>query len=117
LNNTTFFWGWIDLKFLAERIKFKICFNNSIKKGKSEPYNPLSEKNLSPYQRSYLQEQLEMYEFKENLFKEVPVLVLCVEQFGTLEIVEEYLLNKMAAKQDGNHNGFFQNIFKSWLIA
>ena len=58
-------------------------------------------------------EQQEMMEYKESIFRELPILILSVEQFGTLEVVEDYLLNKMAGKQDTSNQGIFQNIFKS----
>ena len=44
--------------------------------------------------------QMELFMFKEQLFKELPLLVLSVEQFGTLEVIEDYLLNKLNSKED-----------------
>lgn len=43
-----------------------------------------------------------MYETKERIFKEVPYLMLAVELFGTFEVIEDYLLNRLAGKEDLN---------------
>ena len=43
---------------------------------------------------------MELYSHKEDMLKYIPSLVLSVEQFGTLEVIEDYLLNKLSSKED-----------------
>lgn len=57
-------------------------------------------------------EEKEMLEAKERIYKEVPFLMLAVELFGTFEVIEDYLLNKLSGKEDLNprphhRHGFF----------
>ena len=43
-----------------------------------------------------------MYESKERIYKEIPFLMLAVELFGTFEVIEDYLLNRLTCKEDLN---------------
>ena len=43
-----------------------------------------------------------MYESKEKIYKEIPFLMLAVELFGTFEVIEDYLLNRLTCKEDPN---------------
>ncbi len=45
---------------------------------------------------------MEIYELKETLLKEQPTQILTVEHFATLDLVENYLLNKMAGRESLN---------------
>lgn len=63
-------------------------------------------------------EDLEKLESKKKVFKEVPVLMLSVEQFGTFEVIEDYLLNKFNGKEDINpftQKKFYPPSFESKL--
>ena len=51
-------------------------------------------------QSDYLRRQQELYEYKAKFFTEIPVFIMSLEQFGTLESIEEYLLNKLEGKTD-----------------
>ena len=55
------------------------------------------EKKIFP---TSLETQTELYYHKDSIFKDVPMLSLSVEQFGTLEVIEDYLLNKLNSKED-----------------
>jgi len=97
-----------DLRFLAQRIKFKAQYCPESKsdrkkaftlpglqKGKSVQAD--EDKKMFP---TSLETQNELYSYKDTVFKEVPLLALSVEQFGTLEVIEDYLLNKLNSKED-----------------
>ena len=43
---------------------------------------------------------MELYHYKEDILEEIPMLSLSLEIFGTLEAVEDYLLNKLNSKDD-----------------
>lgn len=64
-------------------------------------------------------EQRELFENKERVFKEIPSLMLAVELFGTFEVIEDYLLNKLTGKEDLNlrpshrHNYFNYESFRN----
>lgn len=108
------------MKFLSQRIRFKVRFNQntdfipSLTKSKSahvkektSPFDGFSKKIVN-------KESLDILEFKESLLKEIPLLVLSIEQFGTLEIIEDFLLNKVTEKNDAQYGGIFNTIFNSF---
>jgi len=119
-----------DLRFLAQRIRFKAQYCSETKvaekrksglvlpnlsKGKS--LKPEEDKKMFP---SSLETQNELFTYKDSVFKEVPLLALSVEQFGTLEVIEDYLLNKLNSKEDlagglfgRNFNEFVQEKYES----
>ena len=43
---------------------------------------------------------MELYTYKEEILGEIPSLALSIEMFGTLELVEDYLLNKLNSFDD-----------------
>lgn len=102
------------MKFLSQRVKFKAQYSPpqepkekklslgalGLHKQKSVQ---IEEETKSP---STLETQAELYQYKDSIFKEVPALTLSVEQFGTLEVIEDYLLNKLHSKED-LHAGLF----------
>jgi len=65
------------------------------------------------FQKNYSKESKDILDFKECLLKEIPLLVLSIEQFGTLEIIEDFLLNKITGKNDFQYGGIFKTIFNS----
>lgn len=104
------------MRFLSQRVKFKaqyIAINDAkYERKKSLPTPNLhkqkslrieDEKKIFP---STLETQSELYHYKDSIFKDVPLLALSVEQFGTLEVIEDYLLNKLNSKDD-LHGGLF----------
>lgn len=108
----------IDLKFLSQRVRFKVRFNENpefpgLTKSKSahakDKYSPFGGFGYKPYSK----ESKDILEFKESLLKEIPLLVLSIEQFGTLEIIEDFLLNKITGKNDLQYGGIFNTIFNS----
>lgn len=117
--------SFLDLKFLSQRVRFKVRFNenpeytlnltksksaNNKEKQANFPHcDPFSKKNVN-------KESLDILEFKESLLKEIPLLVLSIEQFGTLEIIEDFLLNKITGKNDAQYGGIFNTIFSSNFI-
>lgn len=106
------------MKFLSQRIRFKVRFNENFEslflsksksahvKEKAGCSSIFESKNLS-------KESKDILEFKESLLKEIPLLVLSIEQFGTLEIIEDFLLNKITGKNDVQYGGIFNTIFNS----
>lgn len=126
LKNILFFVNFfLDLKFLSQRVRFKVRFNenpeytlnltksksanNKEKQANFPHFDPFSKKSVN-------KESLDILEFKESLLKEIPLLVLSIEQFGTLEIIEDFLLNKITGKNDAQYGGIFNTIFSSNLI-
>ena len=110
----------IDMRFLAQRVKFRAQYNpgadseSERKKNAGMPHilkqksmKPEEEKKILP---SSLDNQEEMFSYKDAIFKEVPVLALSVEQFGTLEVIEDYLLNKLNSKDDLNGSLFGRSV-------
>jgi len=108
-----------DLRFLAQRVKFKAQYSSESKserkkslgtpellKNKSTKID--EEKKIFP---TSLETQTELYYYKDSIFKEVPLLALSVEQFGTLEVIEDYLLNKLNSKEDLNGGLFGRSNF------
>ena len=101
-----------DLRLLAQRVKFKAQFlpqvNEFSSPEKLKKIELSKSKSLKVEEDkffSYSQDTLrDIYHYKESIFKEIPLLVLSVEQFGTLEVIEDYLLNKLASKEDANGN-------------
>jgi len=107
--------NYLDLRFLSQRIKFKAQFIPTELKATSPSVTPEKKKllspNLSKQKSTKIEEekymfpgasdtQMELYMYKDAMFKELPLLVLSVEQFGTLEVIEDYLLNKLNSKED-----------------
>lgn len=105
-----------DLRFLSQRIKFKAQYLGSTdpfgvsqtpeKKGKQLPNTSLVKQKSTKAEDEKVMfsgasdSQTELFMFKESVFKEIPLLALSVEQFGTLEVIEDYLLNKLNCKED-----------------
>lgn len=100
------------MRFLAQRVKFRAQYNPEVdsqsdkKKNLGMP-NVIKQKSMRLEEEkkifpSTLDNQAEMFSYKDSIFKEVPVLALSVEQFGTLEVIEDYLLNKLNSKDDLN---------------
>ena len=113
-----------DLKFLSQRVRFKVRFNenpefsanNAIFLTKSKSAHTKEKTNCAleqHFQKNYSKESKDILEFKESLLKEIPLLVLSIEQFGTLEIIEDFLLNKITGKNDFQYGGIFNTIFNS----
>lgn len=109
----------IDMRFLAQRVKFRAQYNpgadSESKKNTGMP-NMLKHKSMKPEEEkkilpSSLDNQAEMFAYKDSILKEVPVLSLSVEQFGTLEVIEDYLLNKLNSKDDLNAGLFGRSKF------
>jgi hypothetical protein len=104
-----------DLRFLSQRIKFKAQFLGSAdpfassqtpdKKSKLGPTSLIKQKSTKAEDEKVMfagasDSQTELFSYKEAVFKEIPLLALSVEQFGTLEVIEDYLLNKLNCKED-----------------
>ena len=98
-----------NLRLLAQRVKFKAQFlsqaNDFSIPEKPKKIDSIKSKTLkvedNKFLSSHSQDTLsDLYNYKESVFKEIPLLVLSVEQFGTLEVIEDYLLNKLASKED-----------------
>ena len=97
------------MKFLSQRIKFKAQYNpNSEQNQRKKSLSALTihkqkslkvedEKKIFP---TSLETQTELLQYKDSIFRDVPMLALSVEQFGTLEVIEDYLLNKLNSKED-----------------
>jgi len=111
------------MKFLSQRIRFKVRFNENFESlflSKSKSAH-IKEKNgcssifesNNHNKGNFSKESRDILEFKESLLKEIPLLVLSIEQFGTLEIIEDFLLNKITGKNDVQYGGIFTTIFNS----
>ena len=99
-----------DLRFLSQRVKFKAQFIPQANDINSP--ERLKKANLSKSKSLKIEDNkcfgggtsqdapYDIYNYKESIFKETPFLVLSVEQFGTLEVIEEYLLNKFSSKEE-----------------
>ena len=115
------------MKFLSQRVRFKVRFNENQEFGNNNKSlfliksksTHIKDKNLNnnieQNNKNYSKESRDILEFKESLLKEIPLLVLSIEQFGTLEIIEDFLLNKITGKNDFQYGGIFNTIFNSNL--
>ena len=106
------------MKFLSQRIRFKVRFNENFEslfllKSKSAHVKEKTGCSSIFDSKNYSKESKDILEFKESLLKEIPLLVLSIEQFGTLEIIEDFLLNKITGKNDVQYGGIFNTIFNS----
>ena len=104
-----------DLKILSQRVRFKVKFLPSKINDKPVKKEDITEEKYKIDDKTAnLQE--EMLGFKSSIFRELPVFNLSLENYKTLEVIEDYLLNKLNCKEDfALGNAHYDKIFKSNL--
>ncbi len=75
--------------------------------------NSIKMQNIREMEQGFLSQQQGLFDYKVKFFTEIPVFVMSLEQFGTLESIEEYLLNKLEGKGDLDYQGIFNHYVKS----
>lgn len=111
------------------RVKFKVkfCYKDDVIDRYEEKYQQINvelKKTIIQNQEleikllytsymNFLKQQNEIYQYKNKFFKEIPMFVMSLEQFGTLHSIQDYLLNKLESKSDLDYVNIFNHYLKS----